>query len=103
MIIAVNIIISAGIIFMVFGIIGLYKFKSFYTRILITGKIDTVGSLTIIIGMAVRHGFSFFSLKLLLVAALLLFINPLATHMTARSAYISEDKDDFLDGSGANP
>ena len=92
MIIAGNILIFAGIVFMLFGIIGLFKFRNFYARILITAKIDTVGSLTFIIGVAVKHGFSFFSLKLMLLAALLLFINPLVTHIIARSAYLSEEK-----------
>jgi multicomponent Na+:H+ antiporter subunit G len=78
---------------MLFGVIGIFKLKAFYARILIAAKIDTVGSFTFIIGVAVKHGFGFFSLKLLLLAALLLFINPLITHMIAHSAYMSEDKD----------
>jgi len=54
--IAGNIIIFAGVAFMVFGIIGTFKFTNFYARILISSKIDTVGSLTFIIGVAVKHG-----------------------------------------------
>jgi multicomponent Na+:H+ antiporter subunit G len=99
LILAGNIIIFAGIAFMLLGIIGIFKFRNFYARILITAKIDTVGSLTFIIGVAVKHGFSFFSLKLLLLAALILFINPLVTHMIARSAYLSKNEDDFTAGS----
>jgi multicomponent Na+:H+ antiporter subunit G len=91
--VAGNIIIFAGIVFMLFGIIGIFKFTNFYARILITAKIDTVGSLTFIIGVAVKHGFGFFSLKLLLLAVLILFINPLVTHMIARSAYMSENSE----------
>jgi len=87
--IAGNIIIIIGIIFMFFGVIGIYKFKNFYSRILISGQIDTVGALTVIIGIAVKHGISFFSLKLLLLAGIILLLNPLATHITARSARLS--------------
>ena len=89
MIIAGNIVILAGIIFMLFGVIGIFKFSNFYSKILITAKIDTVGALTLIIGIAIKHGFSFFTLKLLLIAILMLIINPLVTHMIARSAYTS--------------
>ena len=84
-----HIIIIAGMIFMLFGIIGLFKFENFYTRILVTAKIDTVGLLTVMIGLAVKHGVSFFSLKLLLLVCIMLILNPLATHMVARSAYLS--------------
>ena len=87
--IAGNIIIFAGIIFMVFGLIGIFKFKNFYARILITTKIDTVGAFTFIIGTAVKNGFSFFSLKLLLLLVLMMIINPLITHIIVSSAHLS--------------
>ena len=89
-----SIIIFLGIIFMFFGVIGIFKYKNFYTRILVTSKIDTVGAFTLIIGIAVRHGFSYFSLKLLLLIVLMMIINPLISHMTARSAYESGYKID---------
>jgi len=79
---------------MFFGIIGIIKYKSFYTRILVTAKIDTVGVITIFIGMAVKHGASFFSLKVLLLMGIMMLINPLASHMIARSAYLSGYKTD---------
>jgi multicomponent Na+:H+ antiporter subunit G len=74
---------------MLFGVIGLFKYKNFYPRILVSSKIDTAGAFTVIIGIAVRHGFGFFSLKLLLLIILMMIINPLIAHMTARSAYLS--------------
>ena len=83
-----TIIIIIVIVFMLFGIIGIFKYKNFYIRILVTTKIDTVGAFTLIIGIAIRHGLSFFSLKLILLIVLLMVINPLVTHMTARSAYL---------------
>ena len=82
-------IIIAGITLMSFGVIGIFKFKNFYPRILVTAKIDTVGVLTLIAGLVVKHGFSFFSLKLLLLLGIMLILNPLAAHMIARSAYLS--------------
>ena len=86
--IAGNIIIFIGIVFMLFGVIGIFKYKNFYVRILVTTKIDTVGAFTLIIGIAVKHGFSFFSLKLMLLVIFMMIINPLITHMTTRSAYL---------------
>ena len=84
-----NVIIIAGIVFMVFGLIGLFKFNNFFPRVLVAAKIDTVGALTLMIGLIVKHGASFFSLKTLLLLCIILLLNPLASHMLARSAYLS--------------
>ena len=92
--IAGNIIITIGIIFMLFGVIGIFKYKSFYIRILVSTKIDTVGAFTLILGTALKHGFSFFTLKMLLLILLMMIINPLISHMTARSAFLSGYKID---------
>jgi len=87
--IAGEILIVLGLICMTFGVIGLFKFPSFYPRILISSKIDTVGTITILLGVALRHGFSFFTLRVLLILALILIVNPMVTHIVARFAYLS--------------
>lgn len=87
--IASNILIILGVVFMLFGLIGNFKFNNFYSRILVTAKVDTVGVITLIVGVALRHGASFFTLKLVLLAVIMLILNPLATHMLARSARLS--------------
>jgi len=89
MAIAGDIIISAGILFILLGVIGIVKFRDFYTRFLISAKIDTVGAITVVLGVAVKHGLSFFSLKALLLVGLIMIINPVSSHMIARSAYHS--------------
>ena len=97
-----DIVIIAGIVFMIFGIIGIFKFKNFYVRILVTAKIDTVGTFTLIIGLALKHGFSYFTLKLVLLIILLMIINPLVSHMTARSAYLSGYRIDSGNAAGSD-
>lgn len=87
--IASNIIIILGICFMLFGVIGIFKFNNFYSRVLVTAKIDTVGAITLIIGIALRHGASYFTLKLVLLVVVMLILNPLVSHMLARSAFRS--------------
>ena len=87
--IAGEVIMLVGVVFILFGVIGTLRFRNFYTRILVTAKIDTIGAITLFIGVAVRNGFSFFSLKVLLLMAVLMMINPLASHTIARSAYLS--------------
>jgi len=87
--IAGNIIMVVGVVFMFFGVIGLFKFKDFYLKILVLAKIDTVGALTFMFGVIIKHGFSFFSLKVLLIMILFLILNPLTAHIIARAAYLS--------------
>jgi multicomponent Na+:H+ antiporter subunit G len=89
MIVIGNVIIVTGLVFILFGMFGYVKYRHFFERILITSKIDTVGVITILTGVAVRHGFGFFSLKILLLMGIIIIINPLATHIMTKCAYLS--------------
>lgn len=84
-----NIIIVIGLIFMALGVFGIFRFRDFFARILITAKVDTVGFITVMIGLVIKHGFDFFSGKILLVFALYVITNPIATHAITRSAHLS--------------
>lgn len=87
--IAGNIVILTGIIFVSFGAYGIFRFNNFYSRVLVGTKVDTVGFITIMSGVIIKQGFSFFSLKVLMIILIMLIIFPLATHSIARSAYLS--------------
>jgi len=86
-----NIIIAIGLFFIVMGAVGLFRFENFYQRVLMAAKIDTVGMITLIFGLGIRHGLHdiFFTLKLVLIVIIMLILNPLVAHIMARSAYIS--------------
>lgn len=84
-----NIIIIIGLIFMVLGVIGIFRFDDYYSRVLVSAKVDTVGFITILIGYLLKYGFSFFSGKILIVLAFFIITNPIGTHAVTRSAYIS--------------
>ena len=92
-----DILIGAGFVFMLFGIIGIFKYKNFYPRLLVASKVDTVGVITIILGMMLRHGISFFSGKLLILLLIMIVLNPLEAYILGRSAHmrghsLKEDK-----------
>jgi len=78
-----------GIAFIAIGVLGIYRFKNFYPRTLVASKIDTVGSLTLMFGVIIKNGITFFSMKVLLILVIMIVINPLNTHSIARSAYFS--------------
>ena len=84
--------IALAIVFMIIGTIGIFRFrdeKSFYIRILVATKVDTVGVITGIIGFCLIHGLSFFTGKLVLIAIVAIVLNPLVSHIMVRSAYDS--------------
>lgn len=86
------VIIAAGIIFMLFGLIGIFRYKNFYPRVLLASKVDTVGAFTLLIGVGVQRGLSFFTGRLFLLLLIILILNPLVAHILVRSAYLSGHK-----------
>lgn len=78
-----------ALVFMLFGVIGIFRFKDFYSRILISSKVETVGFITLMGGIVIKYGISYFSLKILLICILVVITNPLSTHAIARSALIN--------------
>jgi len=82
-----NILIGCGIAFMFLGAVSLFRFKDFYPRILIASKIDTVGLLTLLGGIALQNGFSFFTDKVMLLVIIILVLNPLVAHIVTGAAY----------------
>ncbi len=87
-----NIIILIGIIFVSIGVIGIFRFDNYFARALVASKVDTVGYITLMLGVIVKSGFRFFSFKLLVILIITFLVNPLITHAIVRSAYISGSK-----------
>jgi multicomponent Na+:H+ antiporter subunit G len=75
---------------MIVGMVGVFRFRRFFSRILITSTIESMGFLSILIGIVIYAGISFFALKTLLIMALFVLTNPLSTHSIGRSAYLSD-------------
>ncbi len=84
-----TIFISAGAFFMITGTVGLLKFPDFYTRMHATGKCDTLGQVLVILGCVIYEGFTFITIKLLLVAAIYLLAGPVSTHALMKAAYVT--------------
>lgn len=76
-----------GVLFVAAGVYSVLRYREFYSRVVITAKVDTVGFMTIMIGLIVMEGISAVSLKILLVLLFELMTSPLATHAIAHSAF----------------
>jgi multicomponent Na+:H+ antiporter subunit G len=93
----IQIVLSNGLIaialaFMVFGLIGIYRFKHFFSRILVTSNIEIAGFIILMIGIMIRNGLSFFSLKVALISLFVILTNPISTMAITRAAHRSSAK-----------
>ena len=77
-------------VFIVFGMIAIFKVKNLYTRILSAATIDTVASLTIILALLIANILDFNTvIRFILLIAFLLITNPISSHVNIRSAYLT--------------
>ena len=79
---------AAGWAFSLSGAVGILRMPDVYCRIQCSSKMITMGALPVLIALVVGEGpVSVFGSRALLVAVLLLVINPVASHALARAAY----------------
>lgn len=75
-----------GAAFLAVSCLGLIRFPDFYCRAHAVGKAETLGSILVLVGLALHNGLALSSLKLLLVLGIVAVTNPTATHAIARAA-----------------
>lgn len=77
-----------GIFFSFTGAVGLIRMPDLYTRIQCSSKTVTMGMLPTLIGLVVAVGpVTQYSGRALFVGALVLLLNPAASHALSRAAY----------------
>ena len=75
-----------GTAFMLLGSIGLVRLPDFYTRTHASSKIDTMGIMMLLAGLAVHEGLTLNTFKLVVVIVFVAAANPVGAHALARSA-----------------
>jgi multicomponent Na+:H+ antiporter subunit G len=78
----------SGGIFCIIGAIGLIRMPDFYTRVHAASVIDTFGVGLVLLGLMLQAGVTLVMAKLLVLAVLIFFASPTATHALARAAMI---------------
>jgi multicomponent Na+:H+ antiporter subunit G len=79
---------AVGLAFSLSGAVGILRMPDVYCRIQCSSKMITMGALPVLIALVVGEGaVSVFGSRALLVAVLLLVVNPVASHALARAAY----------------
>ena len=79
-----------GAFFTLSGVVGIVRVPDVYTRIQCSSKTITMGALPVLVALVVARGpLTTYGGRALLVAFLLLVVNPAASHALARAAYKS--------------
>jgi multicomponent Na+:H+ antiporter subunit G len=77
-----------GLAFTLSGAVGILRMPDVYSRIQCSSKTVTMGALPALIALVVGQGpISSYGSRALLVAVLLLIVNPAASHALVRAAY----------------
>lgn len=81
--------ITVGVLFDLFGCIGLVRFPDVYNRLQASTKCVTLGTILLLFGVALLSGLSATSAKALVCAVFILITAPTAAHAIAKGAYAS--------------
>ena len=78
-----------GVLFDIFGCIGLVRFPDVYNRLQAATKCVTLGTVTLLVGVALIEGWSAIAAKAIICAVFILITSPTAAHAIAKGAYAS--------------
>lgn len=81
--------IVTGLMFDLFGCIGLIRMPDVYNRLQAATKCVTLGTFSIMLGVFAIYGFTAIGIKSILCGLFLLITSPTAAHALSRGAYIS--------------
>jgi multicomponent Na+:H+ antiporter subunit G len=85
-----TVLIVLGLVVSVSGAVGVLRMPDVYLRVQASSKTVTLGVLPVLLGLVVAEGpISAYGGRALIVAVLLLVMNPLAAHALLRAAYKS--------------
>ena len=80
------VLIAGGLFFLTVSVLGLLRLPDFYARTHAVGKSETLGSILILVGLAVYNGWELSTFKILFILIFVLIANPTATHAISRAA-----------------
>lgn len=84
-----TVLVLVGLLAMLVGSIGLVRLPDFFARTHAASKVDTVGVLLALIGIATISGANLDTVKVLLAGLFVMLTNPVAAHALGRAAWMS--------------
>jgi multicomponent Na+:H+ antiporter subunit G len=79
--------ITLGVLFNIFGCIGLVRFPDVYNRLQASTKCVTLGTIMVLAGVAVAAGWGAMAAKAIICAVFIVITSPTAAHAIAKGAY----------------
>ena len=83
------ILIALGILFNIFGCVGLVRFPDVYNRLQASTKCVTLGTVLLLVGVAIANGTGAMAAKAIICAVFVFVTSPTAAHAIAKGAYAS--------------
>ncbi|MCR3906355.1 MAG: monovalent cation/H(+) antiporter subunit G [Tenericutes bacterium] len=75
-------------LFLIFGMIAIFRLKNVYTRILTAATIDTVASFLMLFALMIAAAQYAYGIRLFVLVIFLMITNPISSHVNIRSAYL---------------
>lgn len=89
-----SIFIVVGIFVFAAAAFGVFKFKYVLNRMHVAAKCDSMGALLMIIGCMILGGFTFMTLKLLLILLVLWLTSPISAHLIVKAEVKTQNEDE---------
>lgn len=74
----------AGLFVLLSGVVGVFRFRYSLSRIHAGALVDTAGIVLMMLGLIIATGFTFTSLKMLIIIGLLWLASPVSGHLIGR-------------------
>jgi multicomponent Na+:H+ antiporter subunit G len=81
------ILVTVGILFNIFGCIGLVRFPDVYNRLQAATKCVTLGTFLLLVGVAIASGSGAIAAKAIVCAIFILITSPTAAHAIAKGSH----------------
>ena len=75
-------------IFIFFGVVGLFRFNDFYSKLHAAGLVECCGVPLSLLGLACLNASYIGTFKLVIAALLVLLLSPVSTHALAKAAIL---------------
>ena len=81
--------IISGSVFIITGAYGAYNAPGFWSRLQSVSLIESLGAFLVLIGLGLQSGFTFITIKIVIIGIFLFITGPTSTHALANAAFSS--------------
>mgnify|MGYP004686170545 CR=1 FL=1 len=83
------VLVAIGLLFLIISAVGMLRLPDFYSRLHASGNSETLGLMTVLLGLAVYEGVNLLSVKLIFIFIFVFIGNPIGTHILSKAALAS--------------